>query len=44
MHDFKEHEKSRKHDTLMAHANFPVTDLKEMEICDLPYRYFMEAQ
>lgn len=36
MHDFKKHENSREHDMLKVHVNFPVTDLKEMEIYNLP--------
>ena len=44
MHDFKKHENSREHDTLKVHINFPVTDLKEMEICHLSNSCFMKAQ
>ena len=44
MHDFKKHENSREHDMLKVHVNFPVTDLKEMEIYYLPNSCFMKAQ
>lgn len=33
--DFKELEKSRKHDTTEEHNNFPVANFKEMEIYEL---------
>lgn len=34
MQDFKEHVKSRKHDTIQVHNNVPLIDLKDMEIYD----------
>ena len=43
MQDFKEHKKkkkSRKHDTTKQHHNFPVTDSKEIKICNLPDKEF----
>ena len=35
MHNFKEHEKSRKHDPIKNHNNLLVTDPKDMEIYNL---------
>lgn len=41
MQDFKEHKQSRNHDTIKKkHNNFPVTDHKEMKICDFPNKEF----
>lgn len=40
MQDFKEQEKSRKHDTPKERNNSPVSDSKEMESCDLPNKEF----
>lgn len=38
--DFKKHEKLRKHDTIKGTIFFPVTEPKEMEICDFPNKKF----
>lgn len=34
MQDFKEYDKSQKHDTTKDHNNFLITEPKDMEICN----------
>lgn len=44
MKDFKEHEKSRKHDTTKgSHKNLPITEQKDLKTCDLSDKYFIIA-
>lgn len=38
--DFKECEKSKKHNTTIDHNNLPVTNPKDMGICNLPDKEF----
>lgn len=40
MQDVKEPEEPRKHDIRKEHSSFPVTNPKDMEICDLSDKEF----
>lgn len=43
MQAFKEHEKSRKYDTIRVHNNVTLIDLKDMEIYDSSAKEFKIA-